>query len=155
MFSAKTLNQFRFQYLHDTSTATPQSFDSTLTVLGAFTDGGNASGRSTDIQNHYEAQNLTSFFLGKHTLVVGGRLREVQDTSTSNQYFNGTFTFPSLLAYQITEQGLHNGLTPAQIQAVAKKYLDPEKRRAQPVSHRCRNAHYLRESIRCGPLRPG
>ena len=117
VFSAKTLNQFRFQYLHDTSTATPQSFDSTLTVLGAFTDGGNASGRSTDIQNHYEAQNLTSFFLGKHTLVVGGRLREVQDTSTSNQYFNGTFTFPSLLAYQITEQGLHNGLTPAQIQA--------------------------------------
>ena len=28
------------------------------------------------MQNHYEVQNLTSFFLGKHTLVVGGRLRD-------------------------------------------------------------------------------
>ncbi len=44
VFSAKTLNQFRFQYLHDTSTATPQSNGVTLAVLGAFTDGGNPAG---------------------------------------------------------------------------------------------------------------
>jgi hypothetical protein len=117
VFSAKTLNQFRFQYLHDSSTSTPQSFAPTLAVLGAFTTGGNSSGNPTDIQNHYEAQNLTSFFLGKHTLVVGGRLRDVQDTNTSNQYFNGTFTFPSLLAYKTTLLGMQNGLTPAEIQA--------------------------------------
>ena len=59
---------------------------------------------STDIQNHYELQNLTSFFLGKHTLVVGGRLRDIQDSNTSNANFNGTFTFPSLTAYQSAEQ---------------------------------------------------
>src|SRR5579862_2409270 len=117
VFSAKTLNQFRFQYLHDTSTATPQSLDPTLSVLGAFTSGGNSSGTSTDIQNHYEAQNLTSLFLGKHTLVLGGRLRDVQDSNTSNQNFNGTFTFPSITAYQTTLLGLQSGLTPAEIQA--------------------------------------
>jgi hypothetical protein len=100
VFSAKTLNQFRFQYLHDTSTASPQSSDPTISVLGAFTGGGNSAGSSTDIQNHYEMQNLTSFFLGKHTLVVGGRLRDVNDSSATNSNFKGTFTFPSIAAYQ-------------------------------------------------------
>ncbi|HXW14497.1 MAG TPA: carboxypeptidase regulatory-like domain-containing protein, partial [Terriglobia bacterium] len=99
VFSAKTLNQFRFQYLHDESTAVPQTIAPTISVLGSFVGGGNSSGTLTDAQNHYEVQNLTSFFLGKHTLVVGGRLREVHDTDSSNQNFNGTFTFPSLNAY--------------------------------------------------------
>jgi hypothetical protein len=106
VFSAKTLNQFRFQYLHDNSTAAPQTLAPTISVLGAFTGGGNSSGTSTDTQNHYEVQNLTSFFLGKHTLVVGGRLRDIEDTNSSNANFNGTFTFPSLAAYQTAEQSL-------------------------------------------------
>ena len=117
VFSARTLNQFRFQYLHESSTSTPESFAPTLAVLGAFTTGGNSSGNPTDNQNHYEAQNLTSFFLGKHTLVMGGRLRDVQHTNTSNQNFNGTFTFPSLSAYRTTLLGMQNGLTPAEIHA--------------------------------------
>jgi len=103
VFSAKRLNQFRFQYLHDDSTSVPATVAPTITVLDEFTGGGNATGTSTDIQNHYEVQNLTSFFLGKHTLVVGGRLRDIHDSSTSNQNFNGTFTFPSLSAYASAE----------------------------------------------------
>jgi hypothetical protein len=118
VFSARTLNQFRFQYLHDTSTSSPQSSDPTLNVLGGFTGGGNPAGTSRDIQNHYELQNLTSFFFGKHTLVVGGRFRDVQDASSSSQTFNGTFTFSSLTAYQTTKQGLQNGLSFEQIQAM-------------------------------------
>ena len=39
VFSAKTLNQFRFQYLHDDSTAVPQTIAPTISVLGAFTGG--------------------------------------------------------------------------------------------------------------------
>ena len=104
VFSAKTLNRFRFQYLHDDSTSAAQSVVPTLSVLGAFTGGGNSSGTSTDFQNHYEAQNLTSFFFGKHSLVVGGRLRGFQNSNSSNANFNGTFTFPSLNAYQSAEQ---------------------------------------------------
>jgi hypothetical protein len=106
VFSAKTLNQFHFQYLHDNATSAAQTLASTIAVLGAFTGGGNSSGTSTDTQNHYEVQNLTSFFLGKHTLEVGGRLRDVQDSNSSNANFNGTFTFPSLAAYQTAEQNL-------------------------------------------------
>ena len=109
VFSAKTLNQFRFQYLYDDATAAPltnQAFPYTVSVLGAFTGGPNSSGTSTDIQNHYEVQNLTSFFIGKHTLVVGGRLRDIHDSSSSDANFNGTFTFPSLAAYQTAEQNL-------------------------------------------------
>jgi len=106
VFSAKALNQFRFQYLHDNATQTAQNLQPTISVLGAFTGGGNPSGNSSDSQNHYEVQNLTSLFLGKHTLVVGGRLRDVQDSNSSEANFNGTFTFPTLAAYQAAEQAL-------------------------------------------------
>ena len=47
----------------------------------------------------------------------GGRLRALRDSSYANANFNGTFTFNSLDAYQITEQGSPAGLTPAQIRA--------------------------------------
>jgi hypothetical protein len=104
VFSAKRLNQFRFQYLHEDTNATPQSFVPTISVPGWEIGGGNASGMSADTQNHYEVQNLTSFFLGKHTLVVGGRLRDVQNSNTSNSNFNGSFTFPNMSAYQAAEQ---------------------------------------------------
>jgi hypothetical protein len=106
VFSAKTLNQFRFQYLHDDTDQTSQNLEPAIYVLGAFTGGGNTLGVSTDSQNHYEFQNLTSLFLGRHTLVVGGRLRDVQDSNTSDAYFNGEFTFPSLQAYQAAKQAL-------------------------------------------------
>jgi hypothetical protein len=107
VFSAKTLNQFRFQYLHDGSTSAAQTSGYTVSVLGASVGGGNPAGTSTDTQNHYEAQNLTSFFLGKHTLVVGGRLRDVQDANSSEANFNGTFTFPNISAYQKAEVYLY------------------------------------------------
>jgi hypothetical protein len=106
VFSAKTLNRFRFQYLHEDSNSTPVTIAPSISVLGAFNGGGSSSGTPTDTQNHYEAQNLTSFFFGKHTLVVGGRLRDIQESSSSNANFNGTFTFPSLTVYQMAEQNL-------------------------------------------------
>src|SRR5208282_1314526 len=89
VFSAKMLNQLRFQYLHDDTTSVPQTLAPAISVLGAFTGGGDSSGTSTDTQNHYELQNLTSFFLGKHTLVVGGRLRDDQDSNSSTANFLG------------------------------------------------------------------
>ncbi len=118
VISAKKLNQFRFQYLHDIATDVPDSNAATLNVQGAFTGGGNSTGTSTDVQDHYELQNLTSFFIGKHTLVVGTRLRDIQDASTSVANFNGTFTFSCLVvsptcnppapqtSYQVAEQNL-------------------------------------------------
>ncbi len=106
VISAKKLNQFRFQYLYDVATTTPQTLAAAINVQGAFVSGGNTTGTSSDFQNHFEAQNLTSFFVGKHTLVVGARLRDEHDSNTSNANFNGTFTFTSLAAYQTAEMNL-------------------------------------------------
>ncbi len=42
----------------------------------------------------------------------------MHDSNYADSNFNGTFTFNSLDAYQITEQGIASGLTPAQIRAM-------------------------------------
>jgi hypothetical protein len=135
VISDRTVNQSRFQYLHDSNNQTPQysAFPFTgggtpagcllqvppceVSVEGAFTGGGNNSGTSIDTQNHYEFQNYTSVSLGKNFIRFGGRLRDVNEVNSSTGNFNGTFTFPSLTAYQITENGLTQGWTPAQIRA--------------------------------------
>jgi hypothetical protein len=128
VFSEKTVNQTRFQYLHDSSTQTPQYSAFTgggtpagcllqvppcqISVLGAFTGGGSSMGKSLDTEDHYELQNFTSVSLGKNFVRFGGRLRDVDQSNTSTANFNGVFTFPSLTAYQITEQDLKQGLSP-------------------------------------------
>ena len=88
-----------------------------VNVLGAFTDGGNFQQRAASTANNYELQNLTSISSGKHQVVVGGRWRDLDISNTSNQNFDGTFTFPTLDAYQITQQGLAAEWAPAQIRA--------------------------------------
>src|SRR5271165_5388204 len=72
------VNETRFQYLHDSSSQTllhllypgdvcaESSFQSTVSVLGAFTCGGNQLGNGSDAQNHYELQNYTSIVHGNH-----------------------------------------------------------------------------------------
>jgi hypothetical protein len=115
--SERTVNQIRFRYRRETNNQLPLSLDPTISVLGAFTNGGNGGGRNLDTVNSYEFQNLTSITLGKHSVSFGGRLRNLSESNSTNGGFNGGFTFPTLLAYQITEQGLQQGLTPAQIRA--------------------------------------
>ena len=126
VFSERIVNQSRFQYLHDSSNQTPQYSPFTaggtpagclllvppcqVSVLGAFTGGGNSTGKVIDTEDHYELQNYTSISLGKNFIRFGGRLRDVDESNSSTGYFNGTFTFPSLNAYQITEQNLQKGL---------------------------------------------
>jgi hypothetical protein len=113
----KAVTEIRFRYHRSNSHQTPQSSDPTLSVLGAFSGGGNSIGTGSDLENSYEAQSYTSVSLGKHLLKFGARLRDSSQASNVTSRFNGTFTFPSLLAYQVTEQGLQQGLTAAQIRA--------------------------------------
>jgi len=42
-------------------------------------------------------------------------VRDVDEANISNGNFNGTYTFPSLSAYQISEQDLNQGLSPLAI----------------------------------------
>ena len=118
VLSSKVVNETRFQYIHDTTNQDPQNFDAAVNVLGGFIGGGNNLGTNVDHTNHYELQNYTSMALGKHSLKFGARLRGVDDDNSATPGFNGQFTFPSILAYQITEQGLAAGLTPAEIRAM-------------------------------------
>jgi hypothetical protein len=119
LFGAKVVNEIRFQYLGGRINQTPSITNATINVQGAFVGGGNSLGYNIDAQNHFEFQNYTSVLEGKHMFKFGGRLRALRDDSIVNSNFNGTFTFNSLDAYQITEQGLVNGLTPAQIRAAS------------------------------------
>jgi hypothetical protein len=106
VISDRTVNQTRFQYLHDSSNQTPQSLQPEVMVLGAFINGGNSMGKIIDVQDHYELQNYTSITVGKNFVRFGGRLRDVDESNISTTNFNGTFTFPSLQAFQAAEQAL-------------------------------------------------
>ena len=115
LFGTKVVNETRFEYLRDRNDQTPEYTDVTLNVQGAFVGGGYSAQYNLDKQDYYEVQNYTSLLEGKHMFKFGGRLRALRDSPYTNPNFNGTFTFNSLDAYQITELGLANGLTPVQI----------------------------------------
>jgi hypothetical protein len=104
VLSANVVNETRFQYLHDNSNQTVLNFQPTVSVLGAFTTGGNQIGNGSDVQNHYELQNYTSIVHGNHLIKFGGRLRTTTDSNQSTSNFNGAFTFSSLSAYQLNVQ---------------------------------------------------
>jgi hypothetical protein len=102
----RAVTEVRFRYHRSNSRQTPQSFEPTVSVLGAFTGGGNSIGTGSDLENSYEVQNYTSVSLGKHFLKFGARLRDSSQASTATTNFNGTFTFSSIVAYQAAEQAL-------------------------------------------------
>jgi hypothetical protein len=114
-YNPHLLNETRFQYTRDRNTQTPHSTDPTIAVQGAFTGGGNNAGLNHDNQDHYEFQDLLRINKGAHDITLGGRLRIGRDANYSMGNFNGQFTFASLTAYQITEQGMASGKTPAEI----------------------------------------
>jgi hypothetical protein len=138
ILSPRTINETRFQFTHESTNQTPNSFTPTINVQQAFVNGGNTEGTLNDVVKRYEFQNYTSMGLGKHFLKFGVRLRANRDSSLETGDFNGNFTFGSrqdpscagaatagscpiisgLQAYQIMQQGLANGLTFAQIAAM-------------------------------------
>jgi hypothetical protein len=118
IISPTIVNETRFQYIRDSDNQLPLSTDPTLVVQGAFTSGGSSSGTTFSNQDHYELQNFTSIAHGKHFIKFGGRLRGTLFSSNENSGFNGAYNFSSLNAYQITVNGLQQGLTPAEIRAL-------------------------------------
>jgi len=95
------VNETRFQYLRDTSSTTGQGGDSPQTaVLGYFTGGGAGAQLVNDHQDHLELQNLTTMSAGAHAIKFGTRLRNNRDANSTDQNFNGTFTFASEADFQ-------------------------------------------------------
>ena len=99
LISSHVINETRFEYERDHSLQTPNSGDPTLSVQGIVTGGGSSLGRQESTETHIEAQNYTSVQLAKHFMRFGGRLRTTQETLTSDQGANGTFTYTSLASY--------------------------------------------------------
>ena len=95
----KVVNETRFQYLRESSSATPVSTAPLVSVPGAFTGGGNSQQRSNDHQDHLELQNLTTMSVGKQAIKFGMRLRDNREANSTNANFNGSFTFASVADY--------------------------------------------------------
>ncbi|HEY2456320.1 MAG TPA: carboxypeptidase regulatory-like domain-containing protein, partial [Candidatus Acidoferrum sp.] len=132
--NASTINEIRFQYVHASNDTIPLNLNPEVTVGGAFNGNGSGGGNIADLQNRYELQEMVFKNIGKHSFKFGGRLRGTKDVNTATELFNGQFSFGSrerpgcvvsptdnclitpIEAYQITEQGLANGLTIPQIQ---------------------------------------
>jgi hypothetical protein len=113
--SEHVINETRFQYVRSNAMQTVVDATPSINVSGAFTGGGNSLGNLLETTGGYEIQNYTSIAKGKHFIKFGVRARIDRDSTDKTLGFNGSFTFDSLTAYQITEQGLAAGETPAQI----------------------------------------
>ena len=71
----------------------------TITVQGAFIDGGSNSGTVKDHQDIFELQNYSTTSLGKHTIRFGTRLRAYRDANESTSGSNGNYIFQSPTQY--------------------------------------------------------
>ena len=117
VISSRTVTQTRFEYEHQTRGQNPLSLDPTLDVISNLGAGGSSAGLSQSVENHYELQSLTSTTMGKHSFSYGGRVRDLDQSVNTTGGYNGTFVFPTMTTYTIYQQGLAQGLTPAQIVA--------------------------------------
>jgi hypothetical protein len=93
------VNETRFQFLRDYSSTTPASTAPQVSIPLTFTGGGATDQTSTDHTDHYELQNLTTTSIGAHAIKFGTRLRDNSDANTSDDDFNGSFSFNSVSDY--------------------------------------------------------
>ncbi len=113
----QSINETRFQYIRNRRSQESATLEPTLIVRDAFTGGGSQVGLSFANEDRFELQNYTSFALGRHSLKVGGRLRNIRINDNSPQNFQGAFTFASLEQYRQNLLLLNQGLTPQEIAA--------------------------------------
>lgn len=118
VIGSRIVNETHFQTMQQAYVQTPASQLPEINVIGAFTGGGSNEGSLNYHHHHYELDNDTSISLNKHYVKFGARLRTVVEPYLTTGNFNGAYTFSSLNAYQITQKGLAQGLTPAQIAAL-------------------------------------
>jgi Carboxypeptidase regulatory-like domain len=131
-----TINEVRFQYIHDNTFTAPLKNNIMVTVDGAFNGFGSGGGNISDKENRYEGQEILYKNISKHAIKIGGRIRSTTDMNSTATNFTGLFTFGSrqmpgctvtptdscvisgIQAFQITEQGLADGLTIPEIETL-------------------------------------
>lgn len=117
LVSARTVNNLHFQWNGNTNNNVGSTPGATISVLGAFTGGGSSTVLNNSSNDNYEIQNITRTALGNHQLEYGGRWRDSNFWENSQGGYNGSYTFSTIAAYQISIKGIANGLTPAEIAA--------------------------------------
>jgi hypothetical protein len=115
VLSPSAIHELRFQYIHNGSSSYATSSASAIQVPEAFTGGGASVGFSGADENRWQLSDMTSWIRGQHTLKFGGRFRRMTLSDRSMQNYNGVFTFSSLDSYRVTEIGLQESWTPAQM----------------------------------------
>jgi hypothetical protein len=129
----KMVAETRFQYIRTRLNQNAISSDPALLVEGAFNGGGSPTQQLHDNQDSYEFQQYVSRQQGTHFLRIGGRYRLYRDANLSTANYNGQFYFPSLTAYQITQQVLKTNAEspspitdPAALDALVRSTCDPQ-----------------------------
>lgn len=107
------VNETRFQYLRDLSTASSLGAAPFVSVPGYFSNGNSTSQTERDHTDHLELQNLTTMTAGAQTIKFGTRLRDNRDANTTNTYFNGSFNFSSVSDYVNAMNVFNGGTCPA------------------------------------------
>lgn len=118
VLGAKAINETRFQYIWNNQNQLGDNTTPGINVQESFQGGGANIGLAYNNARNWELTNSTSITHNTHMIKLGARLRGAyQDDFTTSNY-NGTYTFNSLLAYQLQLQGMANGLTNEQIRAM-------------------------------------
>ena len=111
------ISETRFQYIRTRLQQSAVSNAPTVIVQGSFSGGGSPAQAVRDNQDRYEFQEYLSVEHGKHFIRAGARYRLLRNSNLSTGNYNGQYTFPTIAAYQITQEGLAAGLNPTQIRA--------------------------------------
>jgi hypothetical protein len=124
ILGTKMIADGHFQYLRTRLEQHSLSSAPSLNVEGAFTGnvdipftGGGSAQITSDNQDAYELQEILTRQQNAHFLRFGARYRLLRDANLSTANYNGAFTFPSLTAYQITQQGIAAGASDQTIRA--------------------------------------
>ena len=141
VLNKKTVNETRFQFIHNHTNQAALSDATAVNVLDAFTGGGATVGDSFNTNTRWEVTNTTTLAEGLHSVKFGARLRGVHLSDFSESNFNGAFVFGGGLArpaafdsagnpvlgallpitsierFRQTQQLLRSGATPTQLAA--------------------------------------
>ncbi len=110
ILGAKAINETRFQYQHINNVGFGNNTLPAINVSQAFNSGGAQVGYNTDVQNHYELQNYTSYSSGRHAWKFGVRVRAIDLNSLAPSNFGGTFSFTG--GFVPTLDGNNNPVVP-------------------------------------------
>jgi len=101
VLSARSINEFRFQFNRSTLRQFGDNSVPAVNVLESFNGGGAQTGLADQRTNGFEFNNSTSYIMGKHSFKFGGRVRGASLDDISPNNFGGTYSFAGGFAPQL------------------------------------------------------